>query len=86
MRIAERIRQPVLPRTLIPKPEAKDDVVVTDWGNRRGEDALMYLIPNRSPELPRLLSAQWHSRRRASVPLATGRFFMARGFWRVDSW
>jgi len=53
MRIADRIRQSVLPGTVIPKPEAKADFVVKGWGKWRGEDAMVYLIPNhRNPSKP----------------------------------
>ncbi len=44
--IADRIRQSLLPGTIIPKPEAKDNFVVKTWGKRRGEPALVYFIPN----------------------------------------
>ncbi|HRY71209.1 MAG TPA: hypothetical protein P5159_23935 [Phycisphaerae bacterium] len=30
-----------------PEPQAKADFVVKGWGTRRGEDALIYTIPNR---------------------------------------
>lgn len=53
MGIAERIRQSVLPGTVIPKPEAQADFVVKGFGKRRGEEALVYLIPNhRNPSKP----------------------------------
>lgn len=38
----------LLPGTVIPKPEAKEDFVVKGWGKRNGETALIYLIPNHS--------------------------------------
>lgn len=39
--------------TVIPKPEAKDDFVVKGIGKRRGEEALMYFIPNhKNPDKP----------------------------------
>ncbi|WP_210275300.1 hypothetical protein [Martelella soudanensis] len=43
--IIERIRQ-LPPGTVIPKPEARSDFKVKGIGMRRGEDALVYLIPN----------------------------------------
>lgn len=39
--------------TIIPKPAAKGDFRVKGWGKRRGEAALIYLIPNhRDPTTP----------------------------------
>lgn len=53
MTITHRIRQQVLPGTVIPKPEAKADFVVKGWGRRRGEPALVYTVPNhRNPSRP----------------------------------
>jgi len=46
MDIIQRIKVKVTPGTIIPKPEAKGDFVVKDWGIRRKKDALIYLIPN----------------------------------------
>ena len=34
------------PGTVIPKPEAESTFYVKGWGNRRGEKALVYFIPN----------------------------------------
>jgi hypothetical protein len=44
--IADQIRDSVVPGMRIPKPEAKADFFVKTWGRRRGEPALIYLIPN----------------------------------------
>ncbi|MGV0820357.1 hypothetical protein [Martelella sp. AMO21009] len=43
--IIERIRQ-LPPGTVIPKPEARSPFMVKGIGTRRGEDALVYYIPN----------------------------------------
>ncbi len=51
--IIDRIRREIPPGTVIPKPEAAGEYIVKSWGRRRGEDALIYFIPNRShPEKP----------------------------------
>ena len=51
--IVEKIRGSVSPGTVIPKPKAKADFVVKAWGRRRGEQALVYAIPNhRNPKKP----------------------------------
>jgi hypothetical protein len=43
----------IKPGTIIPKPEAKKDFIVKGWGTRRGEPALIYLIPNHNyPDKP----------------------------------
>lgn len=48
--IADRIRNSIFSGMCIPKPEAKADFYVKNWGRRRGEPALIYSIPNhRSP-------------------------------------
>ncbi len=44
--IVERIRREVRPGAVVPKPETARDYIVKGWGRRRGEDALIYLIPN----------------------------------------
>jgi hypothetical protein len=44
--IANRIRRSISSGTVIPKPEATADFVVKAWGQRRGEPALIYCIPN----------------------------------------
>ena len=51
--IIDRIRPLVHPGTVIPKPEAKAPFRVKGWGMRRGEEALVYTIPNhRDPSRP----------------------------------
>jgi hypothetical protein len=44
--IIEQIRAIAKPGVVIPKPEAKSDFIVKGWGKRRGEEALIYYIPN----------------------------------------
>ena len=44
--IIEQIKAKAKPGVIIPKPEAKSDFVVKGWGKRRGEEALIYLVPN----------------------------------------
>lgn len=44
--IVELIRARARPGVVIPKPEAKEDFIVKGWGKRRGEEALIYYIPN----------------------------------------
>lgn len=44
--ITDQIRSRVLPGMIIPKPEAAADFTVKGWQSRRGEEALVYLIPN----------------------------------------
>src|SRR5262245_13586627 len=52
-KIVQRIRESVTPGQAIPKPAAKSDFTVKGWGQRRGEEALIYLIPNHgNPERP----------------------------------
>ena len=51
--IIEQIEALVRKGTVIPKPEAKADFVVKGWGVRRGERALVYLVPNhKDPSRP----------------------------------
>ena len=39
--------------TVIPKPKAKSDFLICDWGTRRGKEALIYSIPNhKNPSKP----------------------------------
>jgi len=45
--IVERIRREVRSGTAIPKPRSTEPHVVKGWGTRRGESALIYLVPNR---------------------------------------
>lgn len=51
--IIKTIQQCISVGTVIPKPAARADFVVTGWGTRRGERALIYLIPNhKNPKKP----------------------------------
>ena len=51
--IFDRIIRKAPPGTVIPKPEAKSDFIVKGIGNRRGEKALIYFIPNNNnPQKP----------------------------------
>lgn len=53
MDIIHEIKLKIEPGTVIPKPKAKADFVVKGWGKRRGEDALVYQIPNhKNPNKP----------------------------------
>ena len=45
--IVERVRREVRRGAVVPKPASTRDYVVKGWGRRRGEDALIYRIPNR---------------------------------------
>ena len=45
--IVDRLEAEIEPGTLIPKPETDREYRVKGWGRRRGERALIYLIPNR---------------------------------------
>ena len=50
--VVGRIKLMVKPGMLIPKPDAKSDFAIKGWGKRRGEDALIYYIPNhRNPPI-----------------------------------
>jgi hypothetical protein len=52
-RFADRIRRLVALGTAIPKPETEAEFLVRGWGQRRGEPALIYSIPNhRNPSKP----------------------------------
>jgi hypothetical protein len=43
----------ITPGIIIPKPQAKGNFIVKGWGKRRGEHALIYIIPNhRMPSKP----------------------------------
>jgi hypothetical protein len=46
--VIERIRKIAPPGTVIPKPAAKGQFRVKGNGMRRGEDAIIYTIPNHS--------------------------------------
>lgn len=51
--IAQTIRNEILPGMEIPKPLPKGQFLVKGWGRRRGEDALIYTIPNhKNPAKP----------------------------------
>jgi len=51
--ILENIFTNITVGTVIPKPDAKKDFIVKGWGKRRGEDALIYFIPNhKNPDKP----------------------------------
>ena len=51
MDIIQKIRDKIRPGTVIPKPQSKADFKVKGWGIRRGEPALIYLIPNHNNQL-----------------------------------
>ncbi len=46
--IVSRIRREIPLGTIIPKPGTNRKYTVKAWRRRRGEDALIYLIPNRN--------------------------------------
>lgn len=46
--IVERVAQVAPPGTVIPKPGTSEIYRVKGWGKRRGEEALIYLIPKRT--------------------------------------
>ena len=51
--IVDQIRLKLLSGVVIPKPAATADFIVKGWGRRRGDVALVYLIPNHTdPEKP----------------------------------
>ncbi len=52
MNILESIEQVATPSTVIPKPKARKDFTVKGWGQRRGERALIYNIPNHNNPYP----------------------------------
>ena len=45
--IIDRLETEIAPGTCIPKPETDEPYRVKGWGIRRGERALIYLVPNR---------------------------------------
>ena len=61
--IEEEIRRMVPPGTIIPKPDAKADFKVKGWGRRRGENALIYFVPNhknpRDPYERGITESEW---------------------------
>jgi len=51
--ILDKIKVEIKDQSVIPKPETKNDFIVKGWGRRRGENALIYQIPNhQNPERP----------------------------------
>jgi len=46
--VLPEIRSRIASGAVIPKPAATADFTVKGWGRRRGEPALVYLIPNHS--------------------------------------
>ncbi len=46
MDIIQELKTKVMAGAIIPKPNAKADFIVKGWGTRRGEEALIYRIPN----------------------------------------
>ena len=46
--IIDRLGAEIAPGTPIPKPETDETYRVKGWGVRRGERALIYLVPNRN--------------------------------------
>ena len=44
--IIDRLEDEIAPGSVIPKPETDRTYRVKGWGTRRGEQALVYLIPN----------------------------------------
>ena len=53
MKIVDRIRTQIAAGTTIPKPKASKPFKVKGWGIRRGEPALVYLIPSHTnPDKP----------------------------------
>jgi len=44
--VVGRIKLMIKPGIVTPKPDAKSDFIIKGWGKRRGEDALIYCIPN----------------------------------------
>jgi hypothetical protein len=46
MEIIQELKDKIPSGIVIPKPNAKADFIVKGWGIRRGEEALVYRIPN----------------------------------------
>ncbi len=44
--IIHEVKRTLLPGTNIPKPSSKGTYKVKGWGTRRGEEALIYMVPN----------------------------------------
>ena len=74
--IIELIKSEVKPGTVIPKPDAKADFIVKSWGKRRGEEALIYSIPNHTnpskPHQKGINASEW---KKAYLQLTTGEEF-----------
>ncbi|MCI0712635.1 MAG: hypothetical protein L0154_20940 [Chloroflexi bacterium] len=64
MNIVDEIKQRVKPKTVIPKPAARGDFVIKGWGERHGEEALIYQIPNHKnthkPYEKGITVSEWH--------------------------
>ncbi len=53
MDIVQEIKTKIPAGSIIPKPDNRDDFIVKGWGKRRGEEALIYYIPNHNnPDKP----------------------------------
>lgn len=51
--IVQKIKADIQPMSVIPKPETESNFFVKGWGRRRGENVLIYLIPNhKNPKNP----------------------------------
>lgn len=63
LNILALLQEKAPPGTVIPKPQARADFIVKGWGKRRGEDALIYTIPNhsnpRAPHEKGVTSSEW---------------------------
>jgi hypothetical protein len=61
--IERELREKIRPGTLIPKPQARGGFIVKGWGTRRGENALIYTIPNwKTPTKPHqkgITTSEW---------------------------
>jgi hypothetical protein len=68
--------QRLTPGTVIPKPEAKSDFTIKGWGERHGQTALIYFIPNhtdpRKPYQKGITTGEWEQA--YSQLLSTGEF------------
>lgn len=52
-KILAELEKRIATGTVIPKPQAKGSFKVKGWGKRRGEPALIYMVPNRkTPSRP----------------------------------
>jgi hypothetical protein len=76
--LIENIRS-LQPGTIIPKPEATATFKIKGWGERRGESALIYWIPNHknpSKPLAKGVTVSEFERAHAEI-IATGQFTRA---------